>query len=224
MDAWLVDSYRACDSIVLWLKTPENVRLVRSYEPVVYVEACPDAKAFLDKNAIEYTLEKKRNYLDKFLSVYAIPVKTSAIKRFVRWFERETRHRIPLYNADIPSEQMYLYSNGLSPFSQVHFKENCLYPSLGNGQQTDAPLSVCEMSVNASDDIYLNPDCILLSVVLNGKLFEGEESLAAFVEYFLKLDPDVISMDNAFAKLPYLSRALLRMGLLFRFIGGMQSR
>lgn len=142
---------------------------------------------FLKKNRIQHELVYKKNYLEETVQVYKISVDIADYERYIAWIEQETKHRVMLYNADIPPEQQYLYKKGLRP----------------------------GMSIDGDDDISLTKCVMALeddSVILNDKTYSLAQ-LKDFVDAFNAIDPDVIIMRYAFANLPKLEELLIKNNL-----------
>ena len=68
MQGWLIDAYRKENTIILWLKTPENTRVEWQYEAKIYMDA--EAEDFLRRQNINFrrvvrkTYEKKKTVLE----------------------------------------------------------------------------------------------------------------------------------------------------------------
>lgn len=203
---WLMDIYRNKNKIILWVKTHEDdLRIEKSIEVPVYLEADETSKKFLDENKIYKKLASKKTY-NGIKQVYEIKAPVSHFEQYIRFIEEKTRHRTALYNADIKPEQLWMFNNRLKPFSQID--ENL------NSIEGDFPvLTKIELAV------YGNPfkNTPIQKIVLNKKIFVGEEK-----EILKKLqqefgDPDIIYMDYAFCKLPYLENRLNMHGLKIQF-------
>ena len=138
---FLMDAYRVGNKVVLWWKTPEgkNVREECSHTAMIY--AGLKAKSALRNLGRDFCEVSKRNLLGKWRRVLAVPLKPAEFFRIVRLLERETRYRVPLYNADIAPEVQYLY-------------EHNLVPCAGN-----PPLEVCDLD---GGEEFNDPDVVLL--------------------------------------------------------------
>ncbi|HZX45574.1 MAG TPA: DNA polymerase domain-containing protein [Candidatus Nanoarchaeia archaeon] len=215
MKAWVMDAYRKENSIVLWLKTPENdFTVTRSFNHYIYLDI--ESKEFLDSKKIKYRGVRKKDYMRREISVLEVKVPwLSNFEAFVRYLEKETRHRVPFYNADITPEQMFFYKNDFLPCSTVEVDEGSIRPVLG-----ETPvLSKMELKVNAEKDIYLNPDCKVVSIIVDSEKIEGDEVhvLSTFKQRFLSKDPDIIHAQFAFSRIPFLMRRFLANGIDFSF-------
>jgi len=204
MRGWLIDAYRNKNSIVLWLKTPKNECVEIPYTIVIYAE-CGFEPILRSKNIL-YRPVVKQTYLREQRTVLEIPVPSlSSYESFVRELEQASRYRIPLYNADIPPEQHYLYVNNLVPFT---------YVDLNAQTSTDSiPLTVLNLLVVPYGDARTNPTTKIKSITIDGEIKKADERtlLLWFLQRFG--DPDVIRMRYAFSLLPYLEHKLNTYGM-----------
>ncbi|MBS3109789.1 hypothetical protein J4227_04645 [Candidatus Woesearchaeota archaeon] len=175
MKAFLMDAYRNGNWIALWLKTPESdFRINVPFKVSIF--AHEKAKTFLDKNNICNFAVKKQTYLRKWKEVLEIPVPGIAhFERFVRFIESGTAHGVPLYNADVAPEQMFLYKNNLTPCSAVEVRNGRIYQIEDDHGPT-------------------------LTKLVAEKVDKG-----LFMRRLGSDNPDVIIMDRAFARLPELA-------------------
>ncbi|MFH0978387.1 MAG: DNA polymerase domain-containing protein [Candidatus Woesearchaeota archaeon] len=210
MKAWLMDSYRSRNSIVLWIKTPDSdIRLVRRFNTFIYVDV--RAEPFLKKQGLVYFRLQKQTYLRKWKTVLAVLVPNlSDFERFVSWIEKSTNYTVPMYNADIVPEQMFFYEHRLVPCSAVEIENNVI---MKMPDDVSIPLKTMEVKIctkNARDNTVK-----VDSITLANKRFEGDESsiLKSFVDEFVAFDPDVIVIEHAFSLLPYLDYRLRMNGL-----------
>ncbi len=196
---YLVDAYRTGNSIAVWLKTPEDKRITFPYKAAIYIEFCKEAEQYLLKHNIPYEVVWKLTYLRKWKRVYEVIIEDIGLfERFIYSFEKETKHRIPLFNADIKPEQQFLYSNNLIPCSDRE----------GN------PAVLTRMNLRT-----VVKNNIISRIVADKKEFSGDEFdiLLRFTEYFRRQDPDVIIMEYAYANLPILDARIKSKGLYCAF-------
>lgn len=204
MRGWLIDAYRNKNSIVLWLKTPKNERVELTYSVVIYGEA--GFEPILRSKNIPHRRVVKQTYLRERKTVLEIPVPSlSQYEPFVRELEQASAYRIPLYNADIPPEQHYLYTHNLVPFTYVDLEAHTSKDSI--------PLTVLNLLVVPYGDARNNPDTKIKSITLNEQTKKGDERtlLLWLLQNFG--DPDVIRMRYAFSLLPYLEHKLNTYGM-----------
>ncbi|MFH1398830.1 MAG: hypothetical protein ABIG95_01845, partial [Candidatus Woesearchaeota archaeon] len=210
MKAWLMDVYRSRNSLVLWLKTPNDIRLKLKYAAFIYIESRPDVEQFLIKKRLKYALVKKPNFLNKKLSVFKVKVPyLSLFEAFVREIEQHFNYDLQMYNADIKPEQMFLNEHNLRPFQAVVIKGNSI---IGIDTDESIPLKKLEITIPSTK----TP---ITKLTVDNQKLEGEEStvLKAFVEHFNAKDPDVIIMQFAYSRLPLLVQRLKHYNLSCSF-------
>jgi DNA polymerase elongation subunit (family B) len=213
MNTWLIDAYRANNKIVLWIKTPNgNKRITRKFNVCIYLDATKKAKQFLEQHAVEYQLIEKRTYLRQWKKVFAVPVpKLNRFEQFVSWIEKKTQWQVPLYDADLKPEQRYLYDHDLIPCTPIRIAKH-LYrlPSDQSIPLTKMDLSVVPQSHDNSP---------LKRIIIDNDILEGNEKtiLHTFLKRFTKKDPDVLMMEYAFSRLPYLVKRLEKYSLTCPF-------
>jgi DNA polymerase elongation subunit (family B) len=198
MKAVLIDAYRHSDSVVLWLKAPENIRLQKQFSVKLYLEHSRLALSFLQKHKILYSEGVKKDYQGNRRKVYEITIKRIGnFESIVKRIEKETRHKLTMYNADIAPEQLFLYQNNLRPFGAVEIADDKIIP---RDEEIQVPLE--KASINIVKDSKIR------AITLNGKVIEGDEK--AVLKKFIKLfkDPDVILMEDAFSNLPFLAQRI----------------
>ncbi|MBN1502455.1 hypothetical protein JW930_02845 [Candidatus Woesearchaeota archaeon] len=210
MKAILIDSYRHGNKIILWLKTlgNSNIRIEKNFRHYLYLECCELAESILRKYNVPNRIVEKKTYKGEIKKVYEIAIKKiSCFERIVRRIEREARHRINLYDADIPPEQMFLYKSNLKPFFYVEVYNNKI---LSLDQEAAVLMDKMDIEIIPSRDIRADKNAAVETILTNGKEITGSEEtiLKRFTELFISEDPDIILMENAFAKLPYLVRRL----------------
>jgi DNA polymerase-2 len=196
---WLIDAYRSRNNIILWIKTPEkNIRMAVKFHAEIYIEQ--EAEQILNSNNIEFSRKTKLDYMRRKKNVLTIPVEVSEFEKKVRDIEKITKHRIPLYNADIPPEQLYLYMKRLKPCSPVLIENNqiCAVES-----DETIPLKKIDIEIGFSNGI-------VKTALVNGKEFSGDEEslLRRFTNEFISQDADVVVMGYAFSRLPLLVKRL----------------
>jgi DNA polymerase elongation subunit (family B) len=154
-----------------------------------YIYILPEAEETLKKYRIKYFRTRRQNYLRQWIDVLKIPIYND-FEKFIRFIEKITRYRIPIYNADIKPEILYLYEN------------NIALPNV--------PLTEINLAVIASKDIYINASAKIVCIKADSLFLEGDEIsiLERFVDYFKEKDPDIIRMDYAFSHLPFLCKRL----------------
>lgn len=191
MRAWLIDIYRAGDSLVAWLKDPDDIRLKLKHTCEIYV----DDSTVLDKLNLRYRPCIRKTYHGK-RKVYAVEInRLSNFELIVSMIEKKSRHRACIYNADVKPEQDYLYRNNLSVLSQVEVRGQNII-----SVDDDAP------SLSKAD-ISIDP------LKINGKAC----TLKSFAREFRRIDPDVIFMQRAFHSLPLLDEILRKHGIACPF-------
>jgi DNA polymerase elongation subunit (family B) len=198
MRALLIDCYRAGDKLVLWLKAEDNFRFELSYSTSIFIERCELSIAFLKKYSLRLQEVEKKKYTGEKTIVFEFPIKNiSRYELIVRWIEKETNYRVNLYNADIAPEQMLLYERGIAPFDVIETAN--LRPIKAD---VDPGLSKTVIEIAGVKKIT--------EINMDGILFTGEEHslLTKFSESFTQKDPDVILMEGAFSKLPFLYERL----------------
>lgn len=204
MKGWLIDAYRCHNQIVLWLKDQHQVnqRIVYPFQMLIYAD--PAAQSYCESKSFPYRRVKRQNYLNQDIDLLEIPVPAlSQFETFVRQFERDTRHRVPLFNADIKPEQMFLYQHDLKPFDQIQLNKQSITVL---SREEEVGLTQIRLSVSANGDIYDKFYKRIRRIRVDGKELVGDERdiLKAFVQLFESTDPDVIVMDYAYVRLPYL--------------------
>ncbi|MFC1774870.1 DNA polymerase domain-containing protein [Nanoarchaeota archaeon] len=207
MKAWLMDVYRSKNRIVLWLKTPdEDIRLVRKYTPIIYLESSTIAKRFLEENKINYRKVRRKTYLRKLKTVLEVKV-TEPFELFVKWIEKKSRYRINMYNADIPPEQLFMFENNLRPLSLINIHDSKGITSVK--QDVDISLTKIDIAIFSQGK---QADNVVNKIIIDDIVLEGSEKevLTKFVDYFVKKNPDVILMEYAFSQLPFLVSRLTK--------------
>ncbi|MBZ0166870.1 MAG: hypothetical protein K8I00_08680 [Candidatus Omnitrophica bacterium] len=221
MQAWLMDAYRRNNRIVLWMKTPAGEDFYREYDFTAVIYTDPEAAPVLRRRGIGFHPVIRKTYFYTFKEVLAVPVpRLDSFERFVRELERTTRHRMTFYNADIPPEQMFLYQRDLTPCGRVEVRGFEIFPLK---EETFPPLTKLQLNVIPAGEIRPSspgknsrpaalPDIPLRMAVVNGEELRGTEPriLRELVRLFHRCDPDVIEMDCAYSRLPYLDGRLRR--------------
>jgi len=192
---------------VLWLKTSKgNTRIEVPYRAAIYVERTPEAETFLSSKNLTHSPVKKLTYLREWKDLYEVPVyDLSKFESFISWIERETQYRLPIYNADLKPEHLFLYERNLVPFTKVVVGKDIVPLS----SEAAPKLNVMTLKIIPKKDIRFS-DNPVQTLVMNGKAYTGIEHilLRQFVEDFIKDDPDVLLVDHAFSHLPYLVKRL----------------
>ncbi len=195
-----MQAYRKGNKIILWLKTrDDDIRLEKDFRTAIY--AGLKAEKVLRENDVAFRKVRKKTYLRKYKYVLEIPAPISGFEKFIRDIEKATKHRVPLYNADIVPEQMFLYKHDIRPCSAVVLGEN-IAPIPGH---TDIPLKKLRLNVISQGDK-------IRCIEVNGKVIKGSEKaiLEEFSRIFRLEDPDCIVMDYAFSRMPLLYQRLKR--------------
>jgi DNA polymerase elongation subunit (family B) len=205
MKAWLMDTYRKKNSIILWVKTPEkDIRIEKLYISYIYLDS--SAMKFLKNHDIDFKEVIRQTYLRQKKKVLQVQIPDlQQYEKSVRWIEKKTRYRLPMYNADIAPEQMFLYENDLVPFCLLNLET---LKSIDH--EESVVLDKAWIKVVPSKDIYKEPDSPVKTIIINDTVLEGEEKdiLSRFTQIFIKLDPDAILLEYAFSRLPYLASRL----------------
>ena len=217
MKAILMDTYRYKDKIMVWLKTPESdIKLIKTFCSKVYLENTKLAKFILKKYGfLEYKV-KKLDYYSNEQIVYEVNVdKISSFERLIKAFEKDTKHRLNMYNADISPEQMFLYQNNLRPFSLVEIHGNKIIPI---DKEIQVPVQTLDLDIVPTKDIRQGSSEVK-KIVINNKEIIGREFnlLKQFAKKFKSIDPDVIYCEGAFSKIPYLVKRLNYYGIKVEF-------
>ncbi len=206
---WLIDTFRYKNKIVLWLKTNEkDIFVEEEYSCCIYADSTARSEQTL-KHTPHYPILKKTPFGEQ-KPVFAIPVPTiDGFEQFVKHIEELTRYRVPLYNADIPPEQQFLYEHNIIPCSVVE----CT-PSGIRAVPIDAHLSLTtlEMEVHASRGI-------ITAIRVGKKQLIGNEFdiLFQFLQLFTLKDPDVILLPRAPLAITRLAARLKHHGLAIPF-------
>lgn len=198
---WLMDVFRDGDELVAWIKhkTGHSFKKFR-HEHYIYARPCTAITQALTRRGIDYEHVDKPTYDKTTTRVIKIRAPTKGFEQFVQGLERETRHRVPLYNADISPEDDWLYASGLH---------------VGSGVDEQLRRERKELPVLKSMDLELEATNTITRIRADENEFSGPEHtlLQAFLEYFTKQDPDVIRAHRAFRKLPLLDQRLRHHGL-----------
>lgn len=215
-----MDVFRERDSVLLWMKTKAKDLLIRrSVNVSIFLQAVPLAKEFLVKNKIKFTKKRKKTYYGP-VDVYEIKIiNFYSFERFVLWIERETKHRVPIYNADIKPELSFLFQNDLLPLSEVWLK---------NGSMTTVDrdcnifLKNLNISIISGGDVYKDSNTPIVKIITGDKEFKQKKGynekiiLMEFAEFFESYNPDVLSMAYGYSRLPYLDSRLKKHGIKCR--------
>jgi DNA polymerase elongation subunit (family B) len=183
-----MDTYRKKNTIVIWIKNEKNLKIEMPYSSYIYLSET--ARDFLIKNKIAHSCVRRKNYLRKTLDVCEVKVSNLFhYESLVRQIEKAGNYRIPMYDADIAPEQMFLYQNGLIPFSLVEIGSKIV-------SHGPAEISLVELHLHFNLDFT--------RIIFNGMTIEGSTRsvLTRFTKKFKFLDPDVILLPRAFYKLP----------------------
>lgn len=202
MKGWILDAYRANGKVVLWVKTSKgDERVEMPFSTSIYVE--PYGEKLLKRNKIPYTEIKKKNYHGQQCKVLEVPVNIMQYESLVRQIEKKGKHRLTLYNADVPPEQQFFYKHDLYPGISVEFEN-----SIKKSDYSEISLTKCAIFVGSKNKVVNR-------ITLNEDHFEGEEIniLKIFLEKFNRINPDIIMMESAFAQLPFLAARLEKYGL-----------
>jgi DNA polymerase-2 len=202
----LIDSYRAGNKVVLWIKSEnQNHRIETDWKSIIYVDI--SAKNILKQKRFLHRLVERKTYLDETKKVYEVILRNiSSYEQTIANLEKAFSHRTMLYNADIAPEQSFLYHHKISPGQEIEIVESKDFSPLKIttfGFNTKISLLECTMDLEMYKDT-------LKSITINKNIIEGveEEILKEFVERFNRCDPDVIRMEYAFSKIPLLDQKL----------------
>lgn len=180
---WLMDAYPKGRSVVLWLKGKRDERVEVPFVATLY--AAPGARPVLERANVAFSAVRRQTCFG-WKEVLAIPVeRLDRFSAFVRWLERETGWRVPLYDADIAPEMQYLFANNLLPCAAVRIHHGSVLPAEGGYP----PLRVMELSREGAQLFVDNEPAAL-------------EELPALLR---ERDPDALVMPRAFRELPKLS-------------------
>ena len=217
MKAILMDTYRYKDKIMVWLKTPEaDIKLVKEFHSKVYLENTKLAKFVLKKYGFFEHKVTKLDYYSKKQTVYEINVdRISNFERLIKAIEKDTKHRLNMYNADIAPEQMFLYQNELRPFSLVEIYKDKIIPI---DKEIQVPVQTIDLDIIPTKDIRQGSSEVK-KIIINNKEIIGREFnlLKQFAKKFKSIDPDVIYCEGAFSKIPYLVQRLSYYGINVEF-------
>lgn len=208
-----MDAYRRNNQIILWMKTLSGEDFHRAYEFHALIYTDPEAASILRQRRINFHHVTRKTYFYSFKEVLAVPVpRLDLYERFVRELERATRHRITFYNADIPPEQMFLYQRDLTPCGRVEVRGSEIFPLKEEGFPQLRRIAI---NIIPAGDIHINSDVPVRVAIVDGEELRGTELqiLREFVRLFHRRDPDVIEMDYAYARLPYLDTRLRKHGI-----------
>ena len=193
-----MDLYRKKNSIILWVKTKnEDFEVSKQFTPKIYAKKDLVTDNMVAEHMLEHKIRQRQDYLGKLVKVYELYPGIENFEKFVKDIETETRHKAVLYDADISPEQMYLYKNSISPFDLISEK------LISYGFQTTNNLKKTNIEIKIKNDS-------IKSIKLNSRLIKGTEKqiLEKFARDFISLNPDIISMYNAFKLLPALDEKL----------------
>lgn len=212
MKAWLMDAYRKEDKIILWLKTQDDdLRREFNFKTCTYVDE--EASHIFDKENIAYTKETKKTYLRKDKKVLRIDIsRVGDFEKVVRKIEEITSYRIPMYNADITPEQMFLYKKDLRPCCAVEIIGNKIRHLKDH---PEIALKTLRLSIvfekNHEQTIIKNiifDDNNIICETNNTDIVNEKIILELFAKKFENIDPDVIIMDRAYKTMPILYERL----------------
>ena len=195
MRGWLIDSYRAENKIILWIKTQdENYRVEQEWKSIIYIDE--SGKKYLKSHKYPYKLVEKKNFLGETKKVYEVIIEDiMSFEKIVASLEKSFSHRTMLYDADIAPEQTFLYHNKIAPGQLIDIIEDKIYV-----YDYDSEIALTQCDINFT----------IQNQNINNHTIEGaeEDILKEFVKIFIKQDPDIIIMDYAFSKLPLLDEKL----------------
>ncbi len=132
----------------------------------------------------------------------------------VKKIERLCDYKLRLFNADLGPEQMFMFSAGLSPLSEIEYEINDDFAKNIHkiGQADVSTLTVFEAALETEYDPLRDFDCRLTCAVVGEERMEGDERdiLARFKKAYDERDPDVFILEAgdrwAFEYLMYRSR------------------
>jgi len=205
---WFMDAYRAKDKIVLWIKTKDgHLRIEKPFQSKIYLEPDPRIPPFLRKYNIKHRTVTKTTYIREKKEVIEVLIPSvSQFETTIRWIERKCRHRLPIFNADITPEQMFIYEHDLLPCSPVQIEGN----NIKTLPQDPPSLEKIHLRVHTKS---LEKE--IEKIEINNEEITGKEKdiLKTFIKKFIFYDPDVIMMDYGFSRLPYLVKRLQKHNL-----------
>ncbi|MCB9362807.1 hypothetical protein H6504_05200, partial [Candidatus Woesearchaeota archaeon] len=183
-----IDAYRADNRVILWMREgKENRRLVKDYRVTLYLEKHKLSYQALRRLGLPYFHATHQDYLGKYMPVLGVHISyLNNFEKIVGLIEKETQHKVLLYNADIKPEQQYVYEHGLV---------------LG-----DVELSYMDLGIIASGDVRKDHNIPVHTLHIDGRQYSGaeEDVLKNLAAALKNKDPDVIFMEHAFSRVPYL--------------------
>jgi DNA polymerase, archaea type len=226
---WILDLYPKHGQMIVWLKTPDGrcVRVVDDWKPRIHVAgefgdllnlACAP---FLDRCRFVEKFEKPGDQSrSKVLEVEADSERDAlSLARKIQSHGSYSKFR--LYDVDIPSTQMYLYSKGLFPLAMVEAEstsEGIKWTVNDSREDLDyalPPFKNIELQVETrkSRRIRRFDDELDSLIIRNGEetlsIDEGSEvdTLLALPEVFNELDPDLVLTEGGDSFIfPYIAR------------------
>lgn len=200
-----MDAYRNKNKIILWLKSNnEDIRIEKEFGTEIYLEINKNTTRFLKNNKIKHKKVFKNNYFRKPILVYEISItRINDFEKIVSKLEEKLNYDAVMYNADIKPEQMFLFRNRLIPFNRIEL--NTLKCT-----NSEPPIPLKKATIKVIPKKYIKEGMEIKRIVYNDVVFEGSEEqlLKSFIELFQNDNPDVILMDYAFSRLPYLEQRL----------------
>ncbi|MFW5746974.1 MAG: DNA polymerase domain-containing protein [Nanoarchaeota archaeon] len=199
MQGWLIDAYWFKGRVILWTKhNQQNIRTERRYTPILYADT--DIIPYL---TTDYALIEKKTYMHTRKRVCRFAVNST---RQIHDLERRTRHRIPLYNADMAFPIMYMLDAGLTPFTDIEGQH-----------EADVDLTRCHLEAGCHGDP--RGEATIDRLTINDRPIHGDELhlLHTLAQHFHETDPDIILMDDAFIFIPLLAERARHYGIRLPF-------
>ena len=240
---WILDLYPNAGRMNVWLKQKDNtcIKLSEEWKPKMHVGGDINE---LQELSWKLQPSNECRFVEKFEKAGAksksdvLEVEVSSEKEassLARKIQRYGNYsKYVLYDVDVPSAQMYLYSKNLFPFALVEVEKTNGVLKWGLKDSRDSltyelpPLRRIGLSIKTkSRGIERFDDELDFVTIQNGKetltIESGSEveKLLTMVEVFHELDPDLIQTEAGDSFIfPYLARRAERYGLLDRMILG----
>jgi DNA polymerase I len=243
---WILDLYPKAGRMIIWLKKPDGacIRLTDNWTPRVHVGG--DYDGLLDLASKLHMFECR--FVDRFerpgaqskSKVLEVEVgrekEALSLARKIQRYGNYSKFR--LYNVDIPSTQMYLYSKDLFPLALVEAEtasEGIKWTLKDSRERLDyelPPLKEIRLQVTTKkkgrirrfedelDSIIIQDANETVTIDSGGEM----EKLLTMVDTFHELNPDlVMTHDGDSFIFPYITRRAEHHGILNRMILGRET-